>query len=217
MMEWLSAFRQAFPVPTPVFVVGWALIGALIGGTAAYVVDWKVAVATKPSEVIKKRPLPPRSRFIRDAIARLTHEIELVSGKQFRDEIIMMPGEQLTPEKPPQPMFALTPTARFTVVKSLHEVTTELAGVEAFLYEENKTLGGRSVVKGYERVNEEYHSLLSMPWVVSADRYVDGAPIDDNDTFRICLYGLRHIDMSVLKRLRDSIDEAEKIIVERVR
>jgi hypothetical protein len=157
----------------------------------------------------KEGRLAPEARFIRDSILNLAHELRLASGKQFRDECVLLPGEQLSPEKPPMALLALV-GGKFTIVKSLQQVTNALAGVEGgFLFQHDSTIGGRIGRPGYERVVDEYQSLLGKPWVVAADRYRDGVPLTGNETFNICAYGLRPIDDAAIVALLSALDAAE--------
>lgn len=65
------------------------------------------------------------------------------------------------------------------------------------------------MVPGYEAVYQEYQNLLSMPWVLNAHKYRNGAAVDTNKRFHICLFGIRMVSKEVLSRLSRSVDEAE--------
>lgn len=154
--------------------------------------------------------LAPESRFIRDSILALVHELRLASGKQFRTECSLLPGEQLGPEKPPMALLALA-SGKFTIVKSLHQLSSAFAGVEGgFLFTHDSKLGGRVVKPGYERLVDEYQSLLGKSWVIAADRYRDGVPLTGNETFNICAYGLRPIDETAISALLAALAAAER-------
>jgi len=116
-------------------------------------------------------------------------------------------------------LFALTPNAKFTVVPSLNPVVSALAGVEgSFLFQQNpENVGGRRVKDGYEKVAEEYNSLLGKRWVIAATRYKDGEPLTGNETFNTCVYGLRSIDESAIEALLDALEAAEAVGVRRMR
>lgn len=155
--------------------------------------------------------LPPEAHFIRQSIENFVYELRQVSGKQFRSECVLVGKERLTPEEPPMELLALTPNAKFSVVKSLSPLFTAIAGVETgFLFEQNPpAIGGRHVARGYADVVEAYHNVLSKPWAVRAHRYVDGVPLTGNETFNICIYGIRPIDDVVVERVLTSLQDAE--------
>jgi hypothetical protein len=91
-------------------------------------------------------------------------------------------------------------------------LTTAFANVDTgFLFEPSPG-GGRQVTVGYQGVFNAYQNLLSKPWVIAAMKYVDGVPLTGNETFNICLYGLRPVDQSVLERLTAALDEAESAL-----
>ena len=204
--EWL----RARDVRVSALIV--ALLSAGIGAGA-----WLVFVAARPvqeAEFAERLLLPFEDRVIRDAVFNLVHELKQVSGKQFRDECILRAGDKLGPEKQPMSLFALTPAGKFSVVQSLRPVVNAFATVETgFLFQQNP-IGGRTARPGYERfVFDEYSSLVSQPWVLAADRYVDGAALTGNETYNICLYGLRPIDELPLARMLSAIDQAEAAIL----
>ena len=161
--------------------------------------------------VVAAARLDPEARFIRDNIATLVYELRQASAKQFRGECVLMAGEKLGPQRPPMALFALTPESRFTVVQSLHPLSSAFAAVyTGFLFQSNPPdIGGRRVKPGYEKVFEEYSSLLGKPWVISAYRYKDDEPLTGDETFNICLYGLRAVDDDSLDALVRALDVAE--------
>lgn len=210
----------------PMIVVLVACIGAAIA-VGLYLTTRPEAEASLPSTQNgrigaggrRSEPiLDPEARYIRDSILSLVYELRQTSGRQFRDECILMPGEQLGPERPPMELLALTPEGRFTVVQSLQPLATAFAGVYGgFMFQQNPPeIGGRSIKPGYQRVFEEYHSLLGRRWVIAAVRYRDGQPLTGNETFNTCLYGLRNVAEDALETLLAALDDAEARLNERI-
>ena len=154
----------------------------------------------------------PQGRFIRESITTLLYELRQASGREFREECILQGPERLTPAMPPMSLHSLGLNARFTVVNSLLPLKTAMVGVESghLFTQSPPNVGGSQVAVGYERVFEEFSSMFSMPWVVAARRYVDGVPLSGNETWDICLYGLRGIDEAILQRVAAALDEAER-------
>ena len=173
---------------------------------------WEYIEPRKAQAQTASSPLAARAGYIRSAIETLVHEIRIVSGKQFREQCTLVPPQKLGAERPPMDMFSLTPDGRFTVVDGLRPLTTAFASVHTGFLFEPSPVGGRHVTEGYQGVFNEYQNLLSKPWVVSATKYVDGVPLTGNETFNICLYGLRPVDESVLERLTSALAEAESAL-----
>ena len=115
-------------------------------------------------------------------------------------------------------LFGLAPEGRFTIVQSLQPLATAFAGVYGgFMFQQNAPeIGGRSIKLGYERVFDEYSSLLGRRWVIGAYRYRDGEPLTGNETFNLCLYGLRNVDEGALETLLGALDEAEAQLAKRI-
>lgn len=230
MLEFAKAVHEAFRIESTwgfvLLMAGmFALFFGLVGGGLGYLVDRQYQNSIKPiaptappgaqaspSPKVAQRPLPLGAPYIRRSVLELVHELELVSGKEFRAEIgdMLMPGEQVSADKPFQSLFALTPNAGFSIVPSLRQVTTALASVEAFITEPNPPpTGGMRIMRGYEDVYQEYGNLLSAPWVLNVNKYKDGAVVDVNKRFHIILFGLRPVSKEMLNRLIKTVDEAE--------
>lgn len=211
----LSTWRRK----SPMLVLGVVFI--LCGGVCALV--FAITAPAKPavSPTATRPPLSPFARQIRNSVLELVHQLEVVQGKEFRNEArgMLMPGEQLAADSQFQALFALTPNAGFSVVPSLRPVTDAMASVEAFITEptsdytidpkNSAKVSGVRIVAGYEGVYEEYRGLLSMRWVLNANKYKNGAVVDSNDRFHIVLFGMRAVSQEMLDRLVKSVDEAE--------
>jgi hypothetical protein len=192
-----------------------ALAGALLS-VGVYGLVIRPKLTPSPVSFLLEQ-LPPQSMYIRNAVMNLAHELEVASGKEWRSELVSMVGQgERLAEREPQALLVLAPNQKFSVASSLHHIAQEMVALEAWLYVENPPpLGGRSVLQGYAAVAAEYHALLSMRWVVNAQRYIDGVPLParGNDHFDVCLYGLRPVDPLRLDRLRKSLDAVEAKIM----
>lgn len=189
------------PMNLPLFLI----IGALAGGVM-YGALWLIPVTPQAP---KDKPLSAEQEGIRRAITNLAHELRLASGREFREECVLTGAERLGVAKQPATVGLLLPNVQRTVVRSLMPLATAFAEVETgFLFQDNlPEMGGRRVRPGYVAVVAAYQELLGKPWVISADRYVDGRELTPWDT---CIYGIRPIDHSALDRLIGSLTQAEK-------
>src|SRR6266581_5491283 len=125
-------------------------------------------------------------------------------------ECMLLSGEQLGPEKPPMALLT-SASGKFTIVKSLHPLSNAFTAIDGgFLFRNEPQLGGRVVKPGYERLADEYQSLLGKQWVIAAGRYKDGVPLTGNETFNICAYGLRPIDETAISELLAALDASEQ-------
>ena len=105
LRPFLSRLSRRHPVQS---LVVFLVVGGLLGVTAsgiAYLWARAAPAQSSPDEgretnnqVQSEQALiaaDPEARFIRDSILSLAYELRQVSGRQFRDECLLMPGEQL--------------------------------------------------------------------------------------------------------------------------
>jgi hypothetical protein len=216
VMAWaVGAFTVFRALPNQTDLVTRSLstmVAAGLFGLLLYVNLWthpvKQVATLADAPIVIPKMLPISARSIRDHVMTLAHEVELVSGQQFRNEIQLFDGEKLASDSDPQTMFALTPNAGFCSVKSLTPIITAFAGVEMALHESNPD-GSRGIVRGYDGVADAVRSLQSMRWVLNAHKYKNGVDLSGGKRFHICLYGLRPVDTRITQGLRDALDKAE--------
>ena len=175
-------------------------------------------VVSDPRDV---KALPLGASNIRPRIVQLVHELETVSGREFRAEAVgmLMPGETLAQDNQFQTLFALTPNAGFTVVPSLHPILQAMAAVESAMLQptefgshvekDGSRVSGLRVFPGYEAVYQAYQDLLSMPWVLNANKFKNGINLDGGKRFHIVLLGMRPVAAQMLTRLSTALDDAE--------
>lgn len=216
------------PARVAIFVIVFGVFGAAVYGLIVgplFVSPAPVhapASATASEADAPQRRLPLGGQRIRLAVLGLVHELELVSGKEFRDEALQMlvGNEQLSSDHQFQTLFALTPNAGFSVVPSLWPVTNAMAALESMLIEltdagssidpkSGARVSGRQVVRGYDAVYLEYQNLISMPWVLNAHKFMNGTAADPNTRFHIVLFGVRPVSTEMLKRFVRTLDDVE--------
>src|SRR6266498_1469284 len=161
-----------FGLSGAMWIESWRWIDArsALSKTVQTVRDKETAIQVAPQPA-PNTPLPPQSRFIRDAITNLIDELMLVSGKQYPEEceLFLQKDERWQSEDKRTNLFSLM-YGKVTITKPLSQAHSALWGVEGgFLFSPipAKLGGGRMVTPGYARVHDEYQAILLKPWVLS--------------------------------------------------
>jgi len=206
----LSWFLPAkFPNLPDWFLTGGIIIGLilLLIGPIPWLLQWlwKPKIYPEADQAASTLTLQPHPH-IRQNILALIHELELASGKQYKDECFpfLKPDEALG-EETRLPLYNLV-HGKVTIVKPLRELIAAFYAVEGVL------TYNQQVPEGYWSVYEQYVSLTSQRWVLAVRKYKKGLDENPKTDFMRCAYGLVDVSQRQLNDFKKALDDAEEKI-----